>query len=98
MDPRHQPDTPPPPLEPRGFFSGIRVRPVIVGAVVDYVATHILIVLYLFASLGKNGGVSEEALEEALRDTLASQDGLLNLLLIGVLGTILGGYIDGRMT
>jgi putative membrane protein (TIGR04086 family) len=97
MDPSYQPPTPPPALEPRGFFSGIRVRPVIVGAVVDYVATHILIVLYLFASLGKDGGVSEEALEEALRDAVTSQDGLFTLLLIGALGTILGGYIAGRI-
>jgi hypothetical protein len=97
MDSNYQPQTPPPPLEPRGFFSGIRVRPVILGAVVDYMATQVLIVLYLFASLEKNGGVSEEALEEALRNTLASQEGLFTLLLIGVLGTILGGYIAGRM-
>jgi hypothetical protein len=97
MDPSYQQQTPPPPLEPRGFFSGIRIRPVILGAVIDYVATHILIVLYLFASLGKDGGVSEEALEKALQDTLSSQDGLFTLLLIGVLGTILGGYIAGRM-
>jgi hypothetical protein len=94
MDPSQQP---PRPLEPRGFFSGVRVRPVILGVVVDYVATQILIVLYLFASLGKDGGVSEEAIEEALKKTLSSQDGLFTLLLIGALGTILGGYIAGRM-
>ncbi|MBI4523085.1 MAG: TIGR04086 family membrane protein [Deltaproteobacteria bacterium] len=91
----------PPPIEPRGFFTGVKIRPIVIGAVVDYVATHLLILLYLIVyhakdSLGE-GGVSEEAFEEALKEALSSQEGLLALILIGAFCTALGGYIAGRL-
>lgn len=91
----------PRPIEPRGFFTGVKIRPIIIGAVVDYVATYALITLYLIAVYMKEpletGGLPAEALQEALREMLSSQEGLLVLLVIGALCTVLGGYLAGRL-
>lgn len=91
----------PSPLEPRGFFTGVRIRPIVVGAVVDYVATNVLILLYLFVYYMKDslekGGLPEEALEKALKEALASQEGLFTFIVIGALCTALGGYIAARL-
>ncbi|TAK07616.1 DUF3792 family protein [bacterium] len=91
----------PRPIEPRGFFTGVKIRPIIIGAVVDYVATYALITLYLIVYYIKepleNGGLPAEALQEALKEMLSSQEGLLALLVIGALCTILGGYLAGRI-
>ena len=89
----------PRPIEPRGFFTGVKIRPIITGAIVDYVATYALITLYLIFVYMKEpleeGGVPAEALQEALKEMLSSQEGLVDLLIIGALCTILGGYIAG---
>jgi len=91
----------PRPIEPRGFFTGVRIRPIIIGAVVDYAATYALITLYLILVYMKEplekGGVPAEAFQEALKEMLSSQEGLLDLLIIGALCTILGGYLAGRI-
>ena len=91
----------PRPIEPRGFFTGVKIRPIIIGAVVDYVATYALITLYLILVYMKEplekGGVPAEALQEALKEMLSSQEGLLDLLIIGALCTVLGGYVAGRL-
>ena len=91
----------PRPIEPRGFFTGVKIRPIIIGAVVDYVATYALITLYLIVVYMKEplekGGVPAEALQEALKEMLSSQEGLLDLLIIGALCTVLGCYIAGRL-
>jgi len=91
----------PRPIEPRGFFTGVKIRPIIIGAVVDYVATYALITLYLIVHYMKEplekGGLSAEALQEALKEMLSSQEGLLALLVIGALCTVLGGYLAGRI-
>ncbi len=91
----------PRPIEPRGFFTGVKIRPIVIGAVVDYVATYALITLYLIVVYMKEplekGGLPAEALQEALKEMLSSQEGLLALLVIGALCTILGGYLAGRI-
>ncbi len=91
----------PPPIEPRGFFAGVQIRPIIIGAVVDYVATHVLIMLYLVVYYMKDtlekGGLHEEAIEKALKEMLSSQEGLLALIVVGALCTALGGYVAGRL-
>lgn len=91
----------PRPLEPRGFFAGIKIRPIVIGAVVDYVATYAVITLYLIVYFMKEplekGGLPEEALQEALKEMISSQEGLLALLVIGALCTLLGGYVAGRL-
>lgn len=102
MNPNQQPqESIPPPLGPRGFFTGVQIRPIIIGAVVDYVATYVLITLYLIVFYMKEplekGGLPEEALEKALKEMISSQEGLLALLVIGALCTALGGYIAGRI-
>ena len=91
----------PRPIGPRGFFTGVRIRPVVVGAVVDYVASYLLIMLYLIAyhvkDLSDKGGVPQEAIEKALEEALSSQDGLFALMVIGAFGTALGGYVAARL-
>lgn len=102
MNPNQQPrPTVPSPLQPRGFFTGVQFRPVIAGAVVDYIATQVIVLLYLFISYIKDpfekGGAPEEAIEKALMEMMSSQEGILTLLAIGALCTVLGGYIAGRL-
>src|SRR2546425_10222813 len=93
-----QPQQPAPlPIEPRGFFTGVKIRPIIVGAVLDYAATYVFIMLYLILYYIKGpwekGGLPEEAIEKALKEMLSSQEGLLAILVIGAFCTALGGYI-----
>ena len=102
MNLNQQPQGPAPrPTEPRGFFTGVGIRPVIIGAVVDYVATYLLVMLYLIVYYVKDplekGGLPEEAIERALEQMIASQEGLLALIVIGGLCTALGGYVAGRL-
>ena len=56
-------NNPPPPIEPTGFFTGIKIRPVIIGVVVDIVATMMLSTLYYFIFVAKqlsdSGAMSE---------------------------------------
>lgn len=87
----------PPPIQPRGFFTGVKVRPIIVGAVVDYLATYLLIMLYIIVYYVKAPGLSEEAIDRALKEMLSSEEGLLALIIIGAFCTALGGYIAGRL-
>jgi len=87
-------------LEPGGFFTGVKIRPIIAGAVVDYVATYALITLYLIVYYIKDPlekGLSEEAIQKALEQALSSQEGLLALIVIGAFCTALGGYLAGRL-
>jgi putative membrane protein (TIGR04086 family) len=98
----YQPQRPTPlPIEPRGFFTGVKIRPVIVGAVVDYVATFVLVMLYLIFYYMKEpfekGGLPEEAIEKALNEMLSSQEGLIALIVIGAFCTGLGGYLAARL-
>ena len=91
----------PAPIQPKGFFTGVKIRPIIAGAVVDYIGTYVVIVLYLaFFFMGdalKEGGASEETVERAFHQMISSPEGLITLFLIGVLGTVLGGYVAGRL-
>ncbi|HWP60952.1 MAG TPA: TIGR04086 family membrane protein [Candidatus Acidoferrales bacterium] len=91
---------PPPPIEPKGLFTGVQFRPIIIGAVVDYVGTSIAVILYtMFFYMGDalDSGMSEEAVEKAFEKMVASPEALLTLFLIGMLGTVLGGYVAGRL-
>lgn len=87
----------PPPIQPRGFFTEVKIRPIIGGAVVDYLATYLLIMLYVIVYYVKASGLSEEAIERALKEMLSSQEGLLALIIIGAFSTALGGYVAGRL-
>jgi hypothetical protein len=89
----------PTPIDPRGFFSGVKIRPIALGAVVDYVATQLIVVLYVVAYYLKEspgaGGFSQEAIDKALREMISSDQGLTALLIIGSLCTALGGFVAG---
>jgi putative membrane protein (TIGR04086 family) len=89
------------PVEPRGFFTGVKILPIIVGAVVDYVATFVVVMAYLIIYYVKepleSGGLPEEVIERAFKEMVSSQEGLVALLVIGALCTVLGGYVAGRL-
>jgi putative membrane protein (TIGR04086 family) len=91
-----QPNNPPPPIEPAGFFTGVKIRPVIIGVVVDIVATMILSTLYYFVFVAKDlsdkGAISEEALAEYWN----SSEGILASLVIGTFATAIGGFYAAR--
>ncbi len=93
-DPR-QTTTPPKPIEPTGFFTGLRIRPIIAGVVVDYIATYVAMYAYFFVyladKLSKKGDVSFEAITEYMIST----EGLMIGFTIGALGTALGGFVAG---
>jgi putative membrane protein (TIGR04086 family) len=83
------------PIEPTGFFTGIEIRPIIAGVVVDYIATYAAIYAYFFvylpAELSKRGEVTAELISEYMLST----EGLLIGFAIGALGTALGGFVAG---
>jgi putative membrane protein (TIGR04086 family) len=91
-DPR-QTGSPPTPIEPSGFFTGIQIRPVIMGVIVDTIATIALISLYysLYAAPGRVAGKGV-AVEEEAAAFWATSEGLVASLLLGSLGTAIGGF------
>lgn len=93
-DPRHS-TKPPSPIEPTGFFTGIQFRPIIGGVVVDTLATIALVNLYYWFFIAKDlaaqGGVAEDAYGEYWN----SSEGLMASLLLGSLGTVIGGFYAG---
>ena len=102
MSPNHRPPEPAPrPIGPAGFFTGVKLRPVIAGVIVDYVATYVLGMVYLIVFYQKefSEGVRtfEEAVEKALDQMLSSPESFLALGIIGAVGTALGGYVAGRL-
>ena len=91
-----QPNNPPPPIEPAGFFTGIKIRPVIIGVVADIVATMILSTLYYFVFVAKDLSDKGAISEEALAGYWSSSEGILASLVIGTFGTAIGGFCAAR--
>jgi len=83
---------PPSPIEPKGFFTGIQFRPIIGGVIVDFVATLVLTTLYTTFFIAKDLGSPGEAAEDALAQYWSSSEGLTASLLLGSLGTLIGGF------
>jgi len=81
----------PKPIEPTGFFTGIQFRPIITGAVVDFIATFALVTLYYVFYVAPGAGAAG-AFEEAAAKFWASTDGLIASLLLGSIGTLIGGF------
>lgn len=83
------------PIEPTGFFTGVQIRPVIAGVVVDYIATYAAMYAYFFVylagELSKDGEISSEKIVEYM----TSSEGLMVGFTIGVLGTVVGGFVAG---
>ena len=94
----HQPgpNKPPPPIEPTGFFTGIKIRPVIIGVVVDIVATMLLSTLYYFLFVAKELSDKGAISEEAMADYWSSSEGIMVSLVIGTLATAIGGFYAAR--
>jgi hypothetical protein len=89
-DPR-QSSSPPSPIEPTGFFTGIQFRPIIVGVVIDTISTIALTTIYYSFFVVKELGAQTEAAEDAMAQYWSSTDGLIASLLLGSLGTLIGG-------
>jgi putative membrane protein (TIGR04086 family) len=87
------PNTPPAPIEPTGFFTGIQFRPIIAGVVVDTIATLVMVSAYYALWVAKElpapGGA---AADDAFTQYWTSSEGLVASLLIGSLGTLIGGF------
>lgn len=87
----------PSPIQPRGFFTGVKFRPIVIGAVVDYVATFILGFVYLLFFLEDPGDFSEQAVERAWQEILSSSEALFGLIILGAFCTAMGGYVAARL-
>jgi hypothetical protein len=90
-DPRHT-TTPPAPIEPTGFFTGIKFRPIIGGVVVDTVATIALTTLYYAFFVAQDLAAQGAPAEDASAQYWASSEGLMASFLLGSLGTVIGGF------
>jgi putative membrane protein (TIGR04086 family) len=95
FDPR-QTGTPTNPVQPTGFFTGVQIRPVILGVVVDYIATYAGIYAYFFVYLAKEFSKQGEVSSDAITKYMSSNEGLMIGFAIGVLGTALGGFVAAR--
>src|SRR5688500_20235608 len=95
-DPR-QSSPPTSPIEPTGFFTGIQLRPVIAGVVIDTIATIVLVTAYYYLFVAKElaaqGGIEEDAFAEYWN----SSEGLVTSLLLGSLGTLIGRSEERRV-
>jgi hypothetical protein len=88
--------SPPPPIEPTGFFAGVQFVPVIIGVVVDYIATEIAMAGFIFGYVAKELSKQGELTDEAIAKYIVSPEGLTAVLVIGSLCTALGGFVAAR--
>jgi putative membrane protein (TIGR04086 family) len=86
-----QPATPPR-MEPAGVFTGLKLRPILIGCVVDYVGTYAAMFAWILFFVSRR----VSAQEEAVKSYLFSNEGLLIGFAIGMVCTALGGYVAGR--
>ena len=89
-DPR-QTHSPPSPIEPSGFFTGIQFRPILMGVVVDTIATFALISVY-YAFYVAPGASKGAAFGDEAAAYWSTGEGLVATLVIGSLGTLIGGF------
>lgn len=90
-DPR-QSTSPPSKIEPTGFFTGIQFRPIIGGVIVDTLATLALTTLYYSFFVAKELAAQGGAAEDAYAQYWTSSEGLVASLILGSLGTMIGGF------
>jgi len=81
----------PKPIEPTGFFTGIQFRPIITGAVIDFIASFVLAAFYYGFYVAPHAGAAA-AFEEEAASFWATSDGMAASLLLGSLGTLIGGF------
>lgn len=82
----------PPPIEPTGFFTGIQIRPIISGVVLDTLATIAMVTAYYYVFVAKEMPSQGNAADEAFAQYWNSADGLMMSLVLGSLGTMIGGF------
>lgn len=92
----HEPGRPPT-IDAPGIFEGLRPRAILLGVIVDNLATLLssLVLVSVFAAeqgLATAGEISEEALERLV----SSPDFLLASLVVGLACTSLGGFVGAR--
>jgi len=87
----HQ-STPPPSIEPTGFFTGIQFRPIVMGVILDTIATMVLTTGYYYYFVAKELADSGLGGDKAFSDYWSSSEGLAASLLLGSLGTLIGGF------
>jgi hypothetical protein len=83
------------PIEPTGFFTGLQIRPIILGIVVDYIVTYAAIYAYFFVYLANELSKRGEVTAETISEYMLSPEGLMIGFAIGALGTALGGFVAG---
>jgi putative membrane protein (TIGR04086 family) len=95
---QHAPSTgsPPPRIEPTGFFTGVQIVPVIMGVVVDVVVTYLLLGAFVFGYVARKTTDAGEPNQDAVEQYMESTEGLAAALAIGLLGTAVGGFIAAR--
>lgn len=90
------PDQRLPPIQPTGFFSGLKPVPIVFGIVADVVSTFALstayYMLFVAQEMSQHGGAPEDALTEYWN----SSEGIMASLVIGAIGTVIGGFYAGR--
>lgn len=97
----HPPYDPPQPFD-RGrhlFGSGFKPRAVLGGFVADVVASFALTLAttFLFAVKWASEGLSEQEIEERISQSASSDELLAAVFLAGLAGSVLGGYVAGRI-
>jgi hypothetical protein len=87
----------PPPIQPTGVFDGLRPGAILIGVVVDNLATFVassILIGFFAAGLADEHG--DELPAEALEPLLASPEFLLASLVVGLLCTVFAGYVGAR--
>jgi len=87
----------PPPIQPAGVFEGLRPGAILIGVIIDNLATLVassLLVSLFAAELAREHG--EELPEEAIELLLTSPEFLLASLVVGLLCTVFAAYVGAR--
>jgi hypothetical protein len=89
--------SPPPPIEPSNVFAGLRPRAILIGLVVDILASlAVMMGLIVVLAADRGLGLEEDVSEEAVAELASSPEFLLWSFVLGVLCTALGGYVGAR--
>jgi hypothetical protein len=87
----------PPSIEPAGIFDGIRPGAIVLGVIVDTVATIISgVVLVVVFAIQANWQVDGAVPDDTFDAIVTSPEFLLASLVVGTLCTILGAFVGAR--
>ena len=87
----------PPPIEPTGVFDGLRPGAILIGIVVDNLATFVASAMLLsFFAAGLADEYGGDLPEEAFESLLASPEFLLASLAVGLLCTVFAAYVGAK--